>query len=239
MMFARDNGCNTMVLTGDGEPVYNQRMLENVLDWNIGLSKPFRWIDLQTSGVSLTKDVLSWLKQLKITTISLSLSNVFDSSINYAYNGTPEKLHRPEFIDSTCADIKELGLNLRLSLNMTDAYNDCTQEALFERLKALNVDQVTFRVLYTSGKNTPEDVWIKEHKTKCTVIENLRKYITSTGRTLEQLPFGAMRYSVKSISTVVDSDCMSQKVAETIRYVILRPDCKLYTKWDDKGSLLF
>jgi DNA-binding HxlR family transcriptional regulator len=179
------------------------------------------------------------LRQLKISTISLSLSNVFDSSINYAYNGTPEKLHCPNFIDVTCANIKELGFNLRLSLNMTDAYNDCTQEALSERLKALNVDQVTFRVLYTSGNNTPEDAWIKEHKTKCTVIENLRKYITSTGRTLEQLPFGAMRYSVKGISTVVDSDCMSQKVAETIRYVILRPDCKLYTKWDDKGSLLF
>lgn len=239
MMFARDNGCNTMVITGDGEPVYNQAMLENVLEWNRDLSKSFRWIDLQTSGVTLTKDMLFWLKQLKISTISLSLSNVFNSLINYEYNDTPEKLRCPNFIDVACANIKELGFNLRLSLNMTDAYNECTQEDLFARLKTLDVDQVTFRVLYTSGKNTPEDVWIKEHKTKCTVIESLRKYIISTGRALEQLPFGALRYSVGGISTVVDSDCMSQKVTETIRYIILRPDCRLYTKWDDKGSLLF
>jgi hypothetical protein len=47
-----------MVITGDGEPVYNQAMLENVLEWNRDLSKPFRWIDLQTSGVTLTKDML-------------------------------------------------------------------------------------------------------------------------------------------------------------------------------------
>ncbi len=33
--------------------------------------------------------------------------------------------------------------------------------------------------------------------------------------------------------------CVSKKVDGTIRYLILREDCKLYTKWDDKGSILF
>jgi len=28
-------------------------------------------------------------------------------------------------------------------------------------------------------------------------------------------------------------------LAPKLRYLILRPDCRLYTKWDDKGSLLF
>ena len=58
-------------------------------------------------------------------------------------------------------------------------------------------------------------------------------------RSLERLPFGALRYSVDGISTVVDDDCMNQEVKDTLKYLILRPDCKLYTKWDDAGSLLF
>lgn len=32
---------------------------------------------------------------------------------------------------------------------------------------------------------------------------------------------------------------MSTIPKEELKYVILRPDCKLYSKWDDKGSLIF
>ena len=28
-------------------------------------------------------------------------------------------------------------------------------------------------------------------------------------------------------------------IKNEVKYIILRPDCKLYTKWDDAGSLLF
>ena len=34
MMFARDNGCNTVILTGEGEPLMNGKFLENFGEWN-------------------------------------------------------------------------------------------------------------------------------------------------------------------------------------------------------------
>ena len=42
------------------------------------------------------------------------------------------------------------------------------------------------------------------------------------------------------MSTVVDEDCMAKsEEKKALKYLILRPNCKLYTQWDDKGSLLF
>ena len=59
------------------------------------------------------------------------------------------------------------------------------------------------------------------------------------GTPLELLPLGARKYSYMGISTVLDDDCMSKEENQVIRYLILRENCKLYTKWDDKASLLF
>lgn len=41
--------------------------------------------------------------------------------------------------------------------------------------------------------------------------------------------------------TVVDTDCMSkaEQESETYKYLILQPDCKLYSQWDDKASIIF
>jgi hypothetical protein len=57
---------------------------------------------------------------------------------------------------------------------------------------------------------------------------------------LERLPFRAFKYDVNGISTVIDDDCMATDFNnESLRYLILRENCKLYSKWDTKGSLVF
>jgi len=48
-----------------------------------------------------------------------------------------------------------------------------------------------------------------------------------------------MKYSVDGMSTVLDEDCMNTEAKEELKYVILRPNCKLYSKWDDTASLIF
>ena len=57
------------------------------------------------------------------------------------------------------------------------------------------------------------------------------------------LPFGAEKYSINNITTVVDNNCMDdarERVEpDTYKYLILRPNCKLYSSWDDNGSLIF
>lgn len=248
LQFARNNGCNTVMLTGDGEPLINEDFLNFFSEWNSQIPDPFLWIEVQTSGVTLDEPKLRWLRnEVRVGMISLSLSDMFSSDKNQDYNRTPEKLKID--IDGVCKEIKLYDFGLRLSLNMTDVYNDKTPTEIFQRAKNLGADQVTFRVLYTSPEEDHLGVnqWIREHRANDSVIQGVKAYIRENGRKLERLPFGAWRYSVMGMSVVVDDDCMSTAVKEDgeadnpdiVKYLVLQPNCKLYTKWDDKGSLLF
>lgn len=244
MSFARDNGCNTMIYTGDGEPLVNMRFLEDVSEWNNQIPDPFRWIELQTSGVTLDDEKLRWLRNtIEVSTISLSLSSVFSSQENAEYNRTDKKFIID--IDKVCKEIKRYDFNLRLSLNMTDFYNGKTPEQIFERVQELEADQVTFRVLYSAGseKLTPEQQtvndWIHEHSVKGSLMKEIREYILEKGAELETLPFGAKRYAIHDISTVIDDDCMNTVSRNVLKYLILRPNCKLYSRWDQKGAIMF
>jgi len=238
ILFARDNGCNTVMLTGDGEPLINRKFIEDFFEWNDHLPKPFRWIEIQTSGGMLNDEYLRFLRNGGVNTISLSLSSIWNDDENAEYN-CPIKESFKINIEELCSEIKRYDFNLRLSLNMTDFYNEKTPEQIFERIKKLGANQVTFRVLYTSGKEVEQDKWIDEHRCNSEVIDQITDYVKANGHELEILPFGAIKYSVAGISTVIDSDCMSTEVGETLKYLILRPNCKLYSKWDDDGSLVF
>ncbi len=236
--FCRDNGCHVVVLTGDGEPMMNIHFLNDFSEWNESISSPFKRIELQTSGVTLDDKRLRWLRNtIGVSTISVSLSNVWSNEGNQEYNGTPEQLKVD--IEKLCSEIKRYDFNLRLSLNMTDAYNGRTPIELFDRCHALSANQVTLRVLYESGGDTPQDEWIRVHKASAEVLKELEGFILSSGRKLEILSFGAQKWSVGGISVVLDNDCMSTAAKETLRYAVLRPNCRLYSKWDDEGSLVF
>ena len=242
LLFARDNGCNTVMLTGNGEPLLNQNFLEKFALWNESLPSPFRWIEIQTSGTLLNDEYLRFLRNtVGANTISLSLSSMFDSKKNAEYNRTKKGLEVD--IDKLCAEIKRYDFNLRLSLNMTDVYNEVTPEEIFLRAKQLRADQVTFRKLYTSSENpdTPENKWIKEHKCSDEKFKEIEDYIKKNGKTLEVLPFGAIKYAIFELGVVVDYDCMSTEVKDngTVKYLVLRENCKLYSRWDEKGSLIF
>jgi len=257
--FSRDNGCNTLVLTGDGEPMANRKFIEDILEWNSYLSSPFRHIDLQTCGVGLVdchtepdspQPTLRWLRNAGVTTIALSIS-ALDDDTNAEYNGTPEKMKVD--IRRTCEEIKRYDFNLRLSLNMTDAFNDIEPRTksevtlgmvrgglLFRRIKDLGANQATFRILYESDEETEQNLWIRDHKASDAVYGDIIGYIQDVGRKLERLPFGTVRCAVDDMSVVVDDDCMAKaEDKEVIRYLVLRPDCRLYSKWDEKGSLIF
>jgi sulfatase maturation enzyme AslB (radical SAM superfamily) len=238
LQFARDNGCNTVILTGDGEPLMNRTFLTDFSHWNKELRNSFNWIEIQTSGVLLNDEYLRYLRNtVKVNTIALSLSNMFDSKINKEINRTPDKL--AVNIEQVCSEIKRYDFNLRLCLNMSSTYNDIENyDKLFVELSRLGVDQVLFRKLYVSGTASSEqDKWINDNN--YLKYDELLNYIETQGRPLEVLPFGATRYSVNGISTVLDTDCMNTQIKETVKYLVLRPNCKLYTKWDDTGSLLF
>ena len=236
--FARDNGCNTVVLTGNSEPQQNRGFLKIFGTLNNHLSKPFRKIDLQTTGVLLDDEYLRFLRNhVCVNTIALSMSDMFSDGNNAKINGTPE--HLAVDIEHLCCEIKRYDFNLRLSLNLTDVYNNKRAEEIFRRAKELKADQLTFRELYSSGLGTPQDEWIEQHAVSSHVLEEIKQFIRQNGRPLRIMEYGQTLYSVREMSVIVDDDCMSTALKEDIKYLILRPDCKLYSNWDDKGSLVF
>jgi len=236
--YARDNGVPCAILTGTGEPITNMKFINFFAGVNRSLDRPFRHIELQTSGVTLSTGKLEELRDLGIQTISLSLSSLI-SDENALYNRTPVKWQFE--IAELCHQIKSCGFNLRLSLNMTDAFCGFPPKSIFNIAKSkFKADQVTFRILYQSpGRDLPQDKWIDEHRAPDKVTTAIDNYILAMGTPLHRLSFGAMKYDVDGISTVVDSDCMNTEAKDTLKYLILREDCRLYTHWDKKGSLVY
>lgn len=237
LMFARDNGCNTLMLTGDGEPLMNREFLEKFGHINNGLLTPFRWIELQTSGVFLDEAYLRFLRNhVGVSVISLSVSSL-NTKENIMQNQIPEQL---QFYIPYVADmIKKYDFTLRFSLNLTEAFDDMSPAKILNEVKERGADQVTFRQLYKSGENTKEDKWIEEHGASGRTINDIREYIKKNGEPMAILPFGATKYSIHGMSVVLDEDCMAEEIKDTYKYLILRPDAKLYSSWDKKESVLF
>lgn len=236
LQFARDNGCNVVVLTGTGEPVQNMKFIEFFSKINSTLTTPFKSIEVQTTGVMLDDEKLKRLRRLGVTTISFSISNIFDSNRNLELIGCAEKLRFDVF--EIINLVKKYDFNLRLSLNLVNDYDQYSIEDVITKCKELDADQVTFRKLYKSNINNDIDMWI-EHNASTKFYDKLVEYINSKGKLLGTLPFGANVYDVKEMSICIDNDCMAQKIKDTYKYLILRENSKLYTDWTTKASLVF
>jgi len=251
LKFCKNNGVNTVIFTGDGEPMQNKKFLQ----WFAGVNEDigFEWLELQTSGNMLVVDRsneptydtsnLHFLKRfVGVSTISLSVSNIFDDENNWEVQNTPEKHRVP--LSQLCGMIKAHYFNLRISMNMTNVYENHTPADIFFKLKQLGADQVTFRKLYISEDTISEqNAWIEENRFDNDLLDEIQRGVMKEGTFLGVLPFGAEKYSINKITTVVDNNCMDNPRArvepDTYKYLILRPNCKLYSSWDDNGSLIF
>jgi len=123
-------------------------------------------------------------------------------------------------------------------LNLVNDYDKYTVKQVIDKCKELGADQVTFRKLYKSELNNEIDKWIEENaSTK--FYDELVEYVKNNGRFLGVLPFGPSIYDVEEMSMVIDADCMSETATDTYKYLILRENCKLYSKWETRASLIF
>lgn len=239
--FARDNGCNTLMLTGTSEPQQNRKFLTYFGMMLRMMQRPFRWIEMQTTGTLLNDDYLRFLRShVGVNVISLSVSSL-SNRMNNAIIGTSQagQIDLPLL----CSEIKKHGFTLRLSLNLTNEFRqfDVAPQSLFRKCRELGADQATLRVLYSSENDTPQDQWIAANGLHKRHVNMIRSYITENGRVLGVLPHGAVKYSLDRLCVVIDGDCMdkAEKTGEDYKYLILQPDCKLYSAWDDPASLIF
>lgn len=239
--FARNNGCNTLMITGTSEPQQNRKFLTYFGMMLQLMDNPFKWIEMQTTGATLDRNYLRFLRNhVGVSLISLSISSL-DNESNLNIIGVP-KVARFE-LAQLCEDIKEYDFGLRLSLNLTSDFNKYVDDPkrLFETCRDMGADQVTMRVLYSSGQDTEQDRWISKNGMPLHNAMKLERYVRENGEKLGILPHGAAKYSIHGLSVVIDTDCMDkqEKDDENYKYLILQPNCKLYSRWDDPASYIF
>lgn len=235
MEYARDNGCNTVMLTGNSEPQQNRQFLMMFGLVNMALEKPFRNIEMQTTGTRLDDGYLRFLRNhVGVNTISLSLSS-FDNDNN------AKTIHMVQPVDIAwlCKEIKKYDFTLRLSINLVDGFAGLTPKAFFAKANELGADQIIFRVMYTDGGQSKQSQWLAEHALPKSIATELHNYVAEHGVFLDKLEYGYRRMTVDGLSCVIDDDCMAVGYKDEIKYLILREDCKLYTKWNEKSSLVF
>ena len=194
---------------------------------------------MQTTGTMLDASYLRFLRNhVGVNTISVSISS-FDDDANNRIICTP-KLHQIK-LKELCCLIKECDFNLRLSLNLNEEFDKFKNnpDSFFEYCKNLGADQATMRILYTGDNNTEQAKWIQEHNVDELVLKELKDYVKNNGRALEMLEYGRIKYSVKGLSVVIDDDSMATESNDAYKYLILRQNAKLYSKWDDPASLIF
>jgi sulfatase maturation enzyme AslB (radical SAM superfamily) len=196
------------------------------------MQRPFRNIEIQTTGVRIDNTMLRFLRNhVGVNTISVSLFS-FDADENRKCRKGPE-LDTAEF----CKNIKLYDFNLRFSLNLTK-YLRHSPEAIFETCKQFGADQVTLRKLYDADDGSPQSLWVKENKIDDASYEKLRSYVAAAP-ILRQLEYGQTAHNINGMSVVLDDDCMAKSSKAEIKYLIIRPNGKLYSSWDDPASLIF
>jgi len=247
---AVNNGVDNLIFTGTGEILQNDSFLNRMVEILDVLNHPFSNVEIQTTGVMMcTKDSVSGLvsmnyrvsvllHRLRVNTISLSVSDLFDDENNWNIIGTPAKLRIP--LQDLCDNLKR-DFNIRLSLNMLKHYDRFMQSSLkeiFYKAHELGARFVTFRKMYASG-SSEESIWARNNSADDILIKSISKYIRMNGTHLYKLPFGAEVYSIHGLSVAVDDDCMSKENNDDLKYLIIREDGHLYCKWDDEGSIIF
>lgn len=250
MIFSKENDANTMMITGDIEPLQNRKFLQILGITNRYVlpqkgSSAFNWIEIQTSAVGFDEGYARFLRNtVGVSVFSFSLSS-FDNKKNAEIVAMPKG--KEVDISKVCAIVDKYDFTLRLSLNMSkemirsvggSTYREIFDN-IFDKALKLGAEQITFRKFYATGDNE-QSRWISKNTLNEKFFRLLNRYVKTKGELIGKLPYGYDQYSVNGISVVVDEDCMNEEKAEkeASKYFVLRPDCKLYDGWN-KADIIF
>ncbi len=145
MKYAQEKGCTTVMLTGSNEPQQNRRWLEGLYLAMQTLDHPFLNIEIQTTGAFLDRDYLEFLKMFGVTTVALSTFNIESNRINREIEESADKNFN---IERLCKDITDLGMNLRICLNVTDYMFTDRQKTRLEKTVEVTEKKKAENIIY-------------------------------------------------------------------------------------------
>jgi sulfatase maturation enzyme AslB (radical SAM superfamily) len=167
------------MITGNCEPQQNLSFLKAFGDMIATMKNPFRWVEIQTTGVFLDNQKLRFLRNhVGVSTISVSTFS-FDDTKNAEYLGNEAVNVR---LKELCDAIKLYDFNLRLSVNLVDSFMEFAPEEILAKCKSLLADQVTFRHLYDDGSDSDQAMWTRAHRTSDEYEENLDEFLKKDPR---------------------------------------------------------
>lgn len=170
--FASNNGVNTCIITGTGEPLQNKAFLENLHTIFENMSDPFPFpnIELQTSGILLNNEEnIELLENLGVNTISISVSHLLDDKKNMEIMGIPTNLQFSLY--PLVHSLKNKGFNVRLSINMLDHYAGVTPQMAV--VKKFPRSKVRYTFINRGDTEFPEG-FAEELRKQIKLMENLR-----------------------------------------------------------------
>ena len=215
-----------VMITSHGEPILNMTYIEDILDILNRITPWLSHVELQTSGVGLTEEKLDRFYEMGVRVISLSIPALDCHEVlrimrvPSRYNYDPIGLSKR---------IQSKGFALRLSLAMTNWFDQFTLDEILNQLKSIwKPDQVSFKKLRGA-----DGFASKRYNDFAQEFAN-RKHTR-----LELLPMGVWKYESQGMGIVWNDDCMISREQQSPRYLILQPDARLYTRWDTKASVIF
>jgi hypothetical protein len=132
------------MLTGNTEPQQNRRFLADFGIMMRIMERPFRNIEIQTTGVLIDNHMLRFLRNhVGVNTISFSLFSLSEEE-NQLCRGSKHEVPIFEF----CKAVKLYDFNLRLSVNLTKYFDDYPIDNFFNHCKQYGEDPIILRKLY-------------------------------------------------------------------------------------------
>lgn len=233
MAFARDDGCNAIFIVGDCEPQKNRAFLERITIINNMLPRPFRIVELTTTGRNLTREYLYFLRSvIGVTTIDLNVA-AFDDVMNQELAGMMSSETKVELLP-LIHNIKDLTFNLHLHIFLSkyfEVYKD-------NPMQFFKDCEYKYNAQYISIHDTPApNDWLKSRAGSLQMQENIKAYIKKHGAYKAEFPSYADVYTLNNLIILMDPPIERQ--ATKREGLIIQTNGRLYTQWDEKTSLVF
>jgi len=231
--FASRIGVTTVLFTGKGEPLFNEKSIRVLAQI---FKKRFRSfiIELQTNGLAFLKpggkDLLRNLRLWGLNVLAVSIDRFSDF----------------ERFGPIFSLARQLGLVVRVAANAVYDMAEAGFAGLKQACLKHGVQQLTIRRITVPSRivNTPQALktrqWIEEHKPHLIYETLLSNFAAEPKRLIRVLNYGAKVYDVDGLAFVASDYCIQENNhEEDIRSLILAEDGHCYDGWDCQASILF